>query len=609
MRKQTENFQAETKELLNLMVHSIYTNKEIFLRELISNGSDAIDKLRFNSLTNTELLKDDSDLKITIKVDKETNELIIEDTGIGMTYEEVNENIGTIAKSGSKAFVEKFKEAKENTELDIIGQFGVGFYSAFMVASEMILYTKSPYSDTTIKWSSIGDGSYQIEEIENLEDLKRGTRIIIKLNEESKEYLEDYKIRTIVKKHSNSVKYPIYFKDEKINEEIPIWKKDKKEIKEEEYNEFYQMNFYDHEEPLLHMHLKVSGSLEYTALLYIPKRSPYDFYTKDYKRGLKLYTKNVFIMENAEKLIPEYYSFVKGLVDTDNLSLNISREILQEDKELEKIAKNIEKKIETELKKLLKDEREKYITLWEAFGRTIKFGIQDMYGINKDKLKDLLIFKSSFEGKYSTLKEYVERMKEEQKEIYYVAGENEKILESLPKVKFLRDKGFEIIYLVDRIDEFTLKTLNDYEGKIFKSINDSDFSALEDEKEKENRESLEKENKSLLEKIKESLGEKIQEVKLNSSLGNSIAGLASKGEISLEMEKTLKDIPGNEGIKAEKILELNPNHPLFGKIKECEDSEKLSDIMYVLYNQSLLVEGFEVENPVEFAEKINSLIK
>ena len=608
MRKQTENFQAETKELLNLMVHSIYTNKEIFLRELISNGSDAIDKLKFKALTDTELLKDLNEFKIEIKADKDKNQLIIEDTGIGMTFDEVNENIGTIAKSGSKAFIEKFKEAKENEQLDIIGQFGVGFYSAFMVANDITLYTKSPYSDVTIKWSSKGDGTYEIEEIENLEDLKRGTRIVLTLNEDSKEFLEDFTIRMIVKKHSNSIKYPIYFGGEKLNNETPIWKKDKKDITEEEYNEFYKNTFYDHEDPLLHFHIKVQGSLEYTALIYVPKRTPMDFYTRDYKRGLQLYTKNVFIMEKAESLIPEHFSFMKGIVDTDNLSLNISREILQQDNELVKISKNIEKKIETELKKLLKDDREKYITMWEAFGRTIKFGIQDMFGLNKEKLQDLLIFKSSFEDKYTTLKEYVDRMKDDQKEIYYVTGENEDLIKVLPKVKVLKDKGFEVLYLTDKIDEFTLKTMMNYAEKQFKSISDADFANMEDEKEKETRENLEKENRSLLDKIKDMLGGKIEEARLNRNLGSGAVGLASKGEISLEMEKTLAEIPGNEGMKAQKILELNPNHPLFEKIKNTTDEEELKDLVYVLYNQSLLVEGFAIENPVEFSEKLNRLI-
>ena len=333
MRKQTENFQAETKELLNLMVNSIYTNKEIFLRELVSNASDAIDKLRFRALTDTELLKDGSDFKITIATDKENKTLTICDNGIGMTFDEVNENIGTIAKSGSKAFIEKFKEAKENSEIDIIGQFGVGFYSAFMVADKITLLTKSPLSELTVLWSSNGDGSYNIEETENSDDLKRGTKIILHMKEDALDFLEDYKISSLIKKHSNSIKYPIFMGEKKLNDEKPLWKMDKKDITEEQYNEFYKHTFYDFEDPLLHFHFKVQGSLEYTALIYVPKRTPMDFYSRDYKRGLQLYSKNVFIMDKAEKLIPEYFSFMKGIVDTDNLSLNISREILQQNNE------------------------------------------------------------------------------------------------------------------------------------------------------------------------------------------------------------------------------------------------------------------------------------
>ena len=607
MRRQTENFQAETKELLNLMVHSIYTNKEIFLRELISNASDAVDKLRFKALTDTELLKDGNDFKITISADKDNKTLIICDNGIGMTFDEVNENIGTIAKSGSKAFIEKFKEAKENSDIDIIGQFGVGFYSAFMVADNITILTKSPASDLTVKWSSNGDGSYNIEEIENSDNLKRGTKIILHLKDDETEFLEDYKISSLVKKHSNSIKYPIFLKDERLNDEKPIWKMDKKDITDEQYNEFYKHTFYDFEDPLLHFHFKVQGSLEYTALIYVPKRTPMDFYTRDYKRGLQLYCKNVFIMDKAENLIPEYFSFMKGIVDTDELSLNISREILQQNTELDKIAKNIEKKISAELQNLLKNDREKYITLWEAFGRSIKFGVQDLYGIYKDKLKDLLIFKSSLEDKYVTLKEYIERMKEYQKEILYVSGENIDVLKSLPKMKVLKDKGLEVLFLTDRIDEFTIKALAEYEGKQFKSINDSDFD-IDDAETKKEKENLAKENKPLLERIKNLLGDKVVEVKLNNNLGNGAAGLASKGEVSLEMEKTLSQIPGNENIKAEKILELNPNHPVFEKIKNAEDEETLKDLMYILYNQSLLIEGFTIENPVEFAEKISKVL-
>lgn len=605
MRKETQNFQAETKELLNLMVNSIYSNKEIFLRELISNASDAIDKLKFKALTDTELLKDGNDFKISLSVDKDLKTLTVEDTGIGMTFDEVNENIGTIAKSGSKAFLEKFKEANENTELDIIGQFGVGFYSAFMVSDEITLITKSPYSDVTIKWTSKGDGSYEIEEIENMEDLKRGTRIILKIKEATHEFIDDFRIEMLVKKHSNSVKYPIMFNNEKLNEETPLWKMKKEDITEEKYNEFYKSEFFDMDDPLMHFEFDVKGSLEYKALLYIPKRTPMDFYTKDYKRGLKLYSKNVFIMDDAESLIPEYFRFIKGIVDTDNLSLNISREILQQDDELLKISKNIEKKISTEFKKLIQNDMDKYIEIWDSFGPTIKFGVQEMYGINKEKLQDLIIFKSSLEDKFTTLKDYVERMKEDQKDILYVTGESEDAVKNLPKVKVLKEKGMEILYFTDRIDEFTAKALMEYDGKQFKSINSSDFSLNEEDKKED--ENLEKENKPLLEKLKEALGEKVTEVKLGKNLGTGAVSLSAKGEISLEMEKTLSQIPGNENIKAEKILEVNPEHPIFEKLKNSSD-EDLKDLLNVLYSQALLVEGFKLENPIEFAEKLNKLL-
>lgn len=607
MRKQTENFQAETKELLNLMVNSIYTNKEIFLRELISNASDAIDKLKFKALTDTELLKDGSDFKITLEANKDNDTLTIKDNGIGMTYEEVQENIGTIAKSGSKAFIEKFKEVKENENIDIIGQFGVGFYSAFMVADKITLLTKSPLSDTSVLWTSSGDGTYSIEEVENSDDLIRGTKIILHIKEEDKEFLEDYKVSSLIKKHSNSIKYPIFMGEERLNNDKSIWKMDKKDVTEEDYNDFYKHTFFDYEDPLLHFHFKVQGTLEYTALIYVPKRTPMDFYTRDYKRGLQLYSKNVFIMEYAENLVPEYFSFIKGVVDTDNLSLNISREILQQNNELNQISKNIEKKIITEFKKLLKDDREKYITMWEAFGKSIKFGVQDMLGLNKDKLKDLLIFKTSFNDEYTTLKEYIERMKEDQKEIFYVAGENEELLKALPKVKVLKDKGFEVLFLTDKIDEFTLKALMEYEGKQFKSINSSDFEIEDSEEDKEKKETLAKENKPLLDKIKDILGDKIAEVRLNNNLGDGACGISAKGEISLEMEKTLSQLPGNKNVKAEKILELNPNHPVFEKIKNC-DEKTLENLVYVLANEALMVEGFTLENPVEFAEKVNELI-
>lgn len=607
MRKEAKMFQAETKELLNLMIHSIYTNREIFLRELISNASDAIDKIKFEALTNSEILGEDKDFKITLSVNKDKKEITITDNGIGMTYDEVAENIGTIAKSGSKAFKEKLENTSKD-DIDIIGQFGVGFYSGFMVADKMTLITKSPKSDMGVKWTSTGDGSYEIEEFEKKE---RGTSITltIKDGEEFMTFLEDWKIRDLVKKYSDYVRYPIIFNDETINSTKPIWKTDKSQLKDENYNEFYKSTFHDWEDPMFHFHLKVQGSIEYTALLYITKKAPMDFYSKDYKKGLQLYTKNVFIMDKCDELIPEYFSFVKGLVDCDDLSLNISREILQQNSELTAISKNLEKKIISELEYILKNDREKYIEFWEAFGRNIKFGIHDMFGMNKDKLQNLLIFRSSLDDKYVTLKEYVERMGEEKKEILYVVGEDLATVKSLPKMEALKEKGIEVLILTDKIDEFALKTMNEFEGKTFKSISDSDFKLEENKEKEEEIKKLSEDNKSMLDKIKESLTGKIVDVELSNNLGSGASALLAKGEISLEMEKVLSQIPGNENIKAEKILALNPEHPLFAKLQECKDTPKFDDLLDVLYTEALMLEGFQIENPVEFIKKLNNLLK
>lgn len=607
MRKEAKMFQAETKELLNLMIHSIYTNREIFLRELISNASDAIDKIKFEALTNSEILGEDKDFKITLSVNKDKKEITITDNGIGMTYDEVAENIGTIAKSGSKAFKEKLENTSKD-DIDIIGQFGVGFYSGFMVADKMTLITKSPKSDMGVKWTSTGDGSYEIEEFEKKE---RGTSITltIKDGEEFMTFLEDWKIRDLVKKYSDYVRYPIIFNDETINSTKPIWKTDKSQLKDENYNELYKSTFHDWEDPMFHFHLKVQGSIEYTALLYIPKKAPMDFYSKDYKKGLQLYTKNVFIMDKCDELIPEYFSFVKGLVDCDDLSLNISREILQQNSELTAISKNLEKKIISELEYILKNDREKYIEFWEAFGRNIKFGIHDMFGMNKDKLQNLLIFRSSLDDKYVTLKEYVERMGEEKKEILYVVGEDLATVKSLPKMEALKEKGIEVLILTDKIDEFALKTMNEFEGKTFKSISDSDFKLEENKEKEEEIKKLSEDNKSMLDKIKESLTGKIVDVELSNNLGSGASALLAKGEISLEMEKVLSQIPGNENIKAEKILALNPEHPLFAKLQECKDTPKFDDLLDILYTEALMLEGFQIENPVEFIKKLNNLLK
>ena len=607
MKKEEKIFKAETKELLNLMIHSIYTNKEIFLRELISNANDAIDKLKFKSLTDTDILKGDNKFKIEISVDKDNRTLTISDNGIGMTYEEVDDNIGTIAKSGSKLFKEQLEEAKKG-DIDIIGQFGVGFYSGFIVADKITLETKSPYSENGVKWISSGDGNYEIEEITKQD---RGTKITLHLKDgdEYNEFLEDWKIKDLVKRYSNYIRYEIYFGDEVINSTKPIWKKDKKELKDEDYNEFYKATFHDWNDPLLHINLKVQGNIEYNALLFIPKKLPFDYYTKNFKRGLQLYTKNVFIMEKCEDLIPEYFNFISGLVDCDSLSLNISREILQQNAELQVISKNLEKKIISELEKILKKDREKYIEFWKEFGRSIKAGVQDMFGMNKEKLQDLLIFVSSYDDKYTTLKEYVDRMGDN-KEILYVPAESIDAVKSLPKMEKLKEQGREVLILTDKIDEFTLMAMRDYSGKEFKSINSSDFKFSDDKEKEEEVKKIADENKELIEKAKEFLKDKVSEVELSNNIGNSASSLLAKGGLSLEMEKTLSEMTNNNDMpKAEKVFAINPEHILFNRLKSSVNTEDFNKLIDVLYNQALLLEGFNVENPAEFIKNLNSLIK
>ena len=606
MRKEEKIFKAETKELLNLMIHSIYTNKEIFLRELISNANDAIDKLKFQSLTNNELLKGDDKFKIEISVDKDNGTLTIKDNGIGMTYDEVDENIGTIAKSGSKVFKEQLEAAKK-ADIDIIGQFGVGFYSAFIVADKVTLETRSPYSENGVRWVSSGDGNYEIEEISKE---NRGTEITLHLKdgEEYSEFLEEWKIKDLVKKYSNYIRYEIYFKDEVINSTKPIWKRDKKELKDEDYNEFYKATFHDWNDPLFHINLKVQGNIEYNALLFIPKKLPFDYYTKNFKRGLQLYTKNVFIMEKCEDLIPEYFNFISGLVDCDSLSLNISREILQQNSELQAISKNLEKKIISELEKVLKNDREKYIEFWKEFGRSIKGGVQDMFGMNKEKLQDLLIFISSHDDKYTTLKEYIDRMGET-KEILYVPAESIDAVKALPKMEKLKEQGREVLILTDKIDEFTLMAMRDYSGKEFKSINSSDFKLSDDKEKEEEVKKIADENKTLIEKAKEFLKDKVNEVELSNNIGNSASSLLAKGGLSLEMEKTLSEMTNNnDAPKAEKILAINPEHVLFDKLKAAEGTDNFNKLVDILYNQALLLEGFSIENPVEFIKNLNDLL-
>ena len=606
MKKEEKIFKAETKELLNLMIHSIYTNKEIFLRELISNANDAIDKLKFQSLTNNELLREDDKFKIEISVDKDNGTLTIKDNGIGMTYDELDENIGTIAKSGSKVFKEQLEAAKK-ADIDIIGQFGVGFYSAFIVADKVTLETRSPYSENGVRWVSSGDGNYEIEEISKE---NRGTEITLHLKdgEEYSEFLEEWKIKELVKKYSNYIRYEIYFKDEVINSTKPIWKRDKKELRDEDYNEFYKATFHDWNDPLFHINLKVQGNIEYNALLFIPKKLPFDYYTKNFKRGLQLYTKNVFIMEKCEDLIPEYFNFISGLVDCDSLSLNISREILQQNSELQAISKNLEKKIISELEKVLKNDREKYIEFWKEFGRSIKGGVQDMFGMNKEKLQDLLIFVSSHDDKYTTLKEYVDRMGES-KEILYVPAESIDAVKALPKMEKLKEQGREVLILTDKIDEFTLMAMRDYSGKEFKSINSSDFKLSDDKEKEEEVKKIADENKTLIEKAKEFLKDKVNEVELSNNIGNSASSLLAKGGLSLEMEKTLSEMTNNnDAPKAEKILAINPEHVLFDKLKAAEGTDNFNKLVDILYNQALLLEGFSIENPVEFIKNLNDLL-
>ena len=557
-------------------------------------------------MTNNELLKGDDKFKIEITVDKDNRTLTIKDNGIGMTYDEVDENIGTIAKSGSKVFKEQLEAAKK-ADIDIIGQFGVGFYSAFIVADKVTLETRSPYSENGVRWVSSGDGNYEIEEISKE---NRGTEITLHLKdgEEYSEFLEEWKIKELVKKYSNYIRYEIYFKDEVINSTKPIWKRDKKELKDEDYNEFYKATFHDWNDPLFHINLKVQGNIEYNALLFIPKKLPFDYYTKNFKRGLQLYTKNVFIMEKCEDLIPEYFNFISGLVDCDSLSLNISREILQQNSELQAISKNLEKKIISELEKVLKNDREKYIEFWKEFGRCIKGGVQDMFGMNKEKLQDLLIFVSSHDDKYTTLKEYVDRMGES-KEILYVPAESIDAVKALPKMEKLKEQGREVLILTDKIDEFTLMVMRDYSGKEFKSINSSDFKLSDDKEKEEEVKKIADENKTLIEKAKEFLKDKVNEVELSNNIGNSASALLAKGGLSLEMEKTLSEMTNNnDAPKAEKILAINPEHVLFDKLKAAEGTDNFNKLVDILYNQALLLEGFSIENPVEFIKNLNDLL-
>lgn len=626
---QTKEFKAESKRLLDMMINSIYTHKEIFLREIISNASDAIDKLYFKSLTDTSVGMKKSDFAINIAIDKENRTLTVSDNGIGMTEEDLENNLGTIANSGSFAF------KKDNDlwdDVDIIGQFGVGFYSTFMVAKEVTVVTKAFGSDQAYKWTSDGVEGYTIEECDKPDGV--GTTITLKLKDDTDDekystYLDQYQIQSLVKKYSDYIRFPIRMEVEHthyneegkepevhkaietLNSMTPIWKKNKSELKDEDYNNFYMEKFGDYEPPVAHIHSKNEGVATYDALLYIPARAPFDYYSKDYEKGLQLYSSGVMIMEKCADLLPDWFSFVKGVVDSEDLSLNISRELLQQDRQLKIIAKNLEKSIKNELAKLLKNDREKYEKFYSVFGLQFKFGIYQSYGAANETLKDLLMFPSSFDGKNVTLKEYVSRMKEDQKEIYYACGETKERIEMLPQLEKIKDKGYEVLYFTQDVDEFAIKVMINYDGKPFKSISDADLD-LDTEEEKEEAKKLDEENKDMFTFMQEAIADKVKTVRLSKKLKTHPVCLSSDGSITIEMEKVLNAMPQNDGnkVKAEKALEINPNHPIFEKLKDlyANDKDKLKDYAKLLYDQALLIEGMSIDNPVEFANLVCELM-
>lgn len=626
---QTKEFKAESKRLLDMMINSIYTHKEIFLREIISNASDAIDKLYFKSLTDTSVGMKKSDFAINIAIDKENRTLTVSDNGIGMTEEDLENNLGTIANSGSFAFK---KDNDLGDDVDIIGQFGVGFYSTFMVAKEVTVVTKAFGSDQAYKWTSDGVEGYTIEECDKPDGV--GTTITLKLKDDTDDekystYLDQYQIQSLVKKYSDYIRFPIRMEVEHthyneegkepevhkaietLNSMIPIWKKNKSELKDEDYNNFYMEKFGDYEPPVAHIHSKNEGVATYDALLYIPARAPFDYYSKDYEKGLQLYSSGVMIMEKCADLLPDWFSFVKGVVDSEDLSLNISRELLQQDRQLKIIAKNLEKSIKNELAKLLKNDREKYEKFYSVFGLQFKFGIYQSYGAANETLKDLLMFPSSFDGKNVTLKEYVSRMKEDQKEIYYACGETKERIEMLPQLEKIKDKGYEVLYFTQDVDEFAIKVMINYDGKPFKSISDADLD-LDTEEEKEEAKKLDEENKDMFAFMQEAIADKVKTVRLSKKLKTHPVCLSSDGSITIEMEKVLNAMPQNDDnkVKAEKALEINPNHPIFEKLKDlyANDKDKLKDYAKLLYDQALLIEGMSIDNPVEFANLVCELM-
>lgn len=617
-----KQFKAESKRLLEMMINSIYSQKEIFLRELISNASDAIDKIYYKALTDEALTFDKDSYYIKIEADKENRLLKISDTGIGMTKEDLENNLGTIAKSGSLAFKNE-NEAKDGH--DIIGQFGVGFYSAFMVADEVTVVSKALGSEEAYKWESKGADGYKIDPCEK-ESV--GTEITLKIKENTEdeqfdEYLDEYRLKAIIKKYSDFIRYPIkmdmtssrlkegseneyeeFTEEQTINSMVPIWRKNKSELTEEDYENFYQEKRYGFDKPLKHIHIKVDGTVRYNAILYIPENVPFDYYSKEFEKGLELYSSGVLIMEKCSDLLPDYFGFVKGMVDSEDLSLNISREILQQDKQLKFIAKNIKSKIKRELESLLKNEREKYEKFYNAFGRQLKFGVYNDFGQDKEVLQDLIMFYSSKEKKLVTLDEYVSRMPEDQKYIYYATGESIDRIDKLPQTELVSEKGYEILYFTDDVDEFAIKMLMNYKEKEFKSVSSGDL-GIEEESEKQT-ESEEKESKELFDYMKEVLGEKVKNVRASKRLKSHPVCLTAEGEVSIEMEKVLSAMPNNQTVKADKVLEINVNHEVFSSLKTAfeQDKEKVKLFTNLLYNQALLIEGLPINDPVEFTNDI-----
>ena len=625
---ETKQFKAESKRLLDLMINSIYTHREIFLRELISNASDAIDKIYYKSLSDDNINFNKENFFIKVSIDKENRTIKISDTGIGMSKEELDDNLGVIAKSGSLQF-KKENEIKDG--FDIIGQFGVGFYSSFLIADKVTVITKSFGSKEAYKWESTGVEGYTIEP--STKDTV-GTDIILHVkantdDENFDEYLNEYKIQSLIKKYSDFIRYPIkmnlterklkegteseyedYIEEKVVNSMVPIWRKNKNELTQEDYSNFYKEKHYGFDTPLKHIHLSVDGTVSYNAILYIPENMPYDFYTKDYEKGLELYSNGVMIMNKCSDLLPDYFGFVKGIVDSEDLSLNISREILQHDRQLRFIAKNIKNKIKSELEKMLRNERENYEKFYKAFGRTLKFGVYDNFGAEKEVLQDLLMFYSSKEKKMVTLDEYITRMGEDQKYIYYAVGESIDRIEKMPQTEVLLDKGYEILYFTDDIDEFAIKMLMKYKEKEFKSVSSSDL-GIENNDEENKVEENSEENKSLFDAMKEVLNDKINAVKISNKLKNHPVCLSNEGDLSIEMEKLLNSMPNNQGVKAQKVLEINTHHEVFTALKGAyeNDKDKLNLYTNLLYNQALLIEGLSISDPVEFTNDICKLMK